>query len=329
VSRAHPNVSRHDVIPHEDPTMNTNLPSFVRARTLGARLRAAGLAAGALLGATALAPSAARADGELPAVGDPRNGEKLFAKQCQACHGEAGAGGSSGVSLRDSGRMTLIRPEQLFAIVQKGAGLKKPDDHKFEGKIPFLDAWDVAAYLTTLTLEVDDFFPDATHYVSKEYEIDEFGLARIEKAVGKRPADKKSAVFTFFKKANTDAQLEYVPQDPIRLDQLKKKEKFGYLVFLPLETKGFKGEVGIAMEADGRIRKLLVHRGNKGAEALNKQLSRFEGLGKKGQKEPLKPGGDKALAELANELFPVYLRAMESATMYDREENERTWADQD
>jgi hypothetical protein len=73
---------------------------------------------------------------------------------------------------------------------------------------------------------------------------------------------------------------------------------------------------------------VLVHHKGSGADLLNKSLSRFEGMGKKGQKEPFKIGGGKPMEKLAADLYPVYLRAMETVTMYDREENERTWADE-
>lgn len=276
----------------------------------------------------ALLPAAALAEDDRPAVGDARNGGKLYTRECQACHGEGGKGGRSAVALTDSSRMTLLRNEQLYGAIQRGEGIKKEKDHKFEGKLSLLDTWDVIAYVKTLHLELGSFFPDATHYVAKEYEIDEHGMKRLGDALGaSAPKDKKAAVFTFFKKDGVDANLVYVPQDPIKLDQLKKKEKAGYLVFLPFKTTGFDGELGVAMDQTGKIKKLAVHEGVPNAELVNKSLSRFEGLGKKGQKEPLKPGGDKTMAQIATDVFPVYLRAMESATMYDRDENERTWAD--
>ena len=136
-----------------------------------------------------------------------------------------------------------------------------------------------------------------------------------------------AAVFTFFDFEGEEGRLQYVTQDPIKLDQLKKENKAGYLVFLPLKTEDFDGEVGIGMDKDGKMTVVRVHPDKKGADLLNKSLSRFRGLGKKGQKEPFKIGGGKSMEKLADDLFPVYLRAMETVTMYDRDESERTWAD--
>lgn len=271
----------------------------------------------------------ALAEDERPEVGDPKNGAKLYAKECAACHGDAGKGGRSGVALTDSARMNLLRDEQIYESLRTGAGIKKEKDHRFDKKLSFLDLWDVVAYIDTLHLEIGALFTDATHYISKEYEIDEHGAKRFQEAIGKGLDDKKAAVFTFFKKDGFDADLLYVPQDPIKLDHLKKKEKIGYVVFLPFKTTGFDGELGVAMDQTGKIRKLAVHGSAPNAELLNKSLSRFEGLGKKGGKEPLKPGGDKTMAQLATDVFPVYMKAQEAATMYDRDENERTWADQE
>lgn len=282
----------------------------------------------ALVLPAAVAGPAVAADVRL-SVGDATNGEKLYDRECAACHGDDGTGGRSGISLTDSGKANLLPNEALFAMIREGTGLKKPKDHQFGGpKLTFLDTWDVIAYARTLHMGLDEFFPDASRYVSKVYTIDNFGTERIEKATGKPLGDKTAPVFTFFTFDNEATKLQYVPQDPIRLDQLKKDKRSGYLVFLPFSTDGFSGELGIGMDRDGKMTTVAVHGGAKGAELLNKSLSRFAGMGRKGQKEPFKIGGGKPMEKLAADLFPVYLRAMETVTMYDRDEAERTWADE-
>lgn len=261
-------------------------------------------------------------------VGDWINGKKLYARECAACHGDDGRGGRTGISLADSGKLNLIPNEQMFALIREGAGLKKPKDHAFGGpKLNFLETWDMIAHVRSLHMGIDEFFPDSSRYVMKVYTIDQYGTDRIEKATGKPLKDKTAAVFTFFDFPGEEARLAFVPQDPIKLDQLKKDKKAGYLVFLPFKTEGFEGELGIGMDKEGKMTTVLVHQSEKGADLLNKSLSRFRGLGKKGQKEPLKIGGGKPMEKLAEDLFPVYLRAMETVTMYDRDEAERTWAD--
>ena len=119
------------------------------------------------------------------------NGERVYAKECAACHGKDGAGGASGVVLSDSGKMNLLRDEELFSLIETGAGKKVP--HRFSDKLSFLDLWDVVAYETTLFIPIDEFITDATHYTAKTYSIDEHGLARIEAATGKKAANKSGA----------------------------------------------------------------------------------------------------------------------------------------
>lgn len=284
------------------------------------------------LGAVLLSAGPAWAGSDTPVwVGDPLNGAKLYAAECAACHGDDGRGGRTGVALTRADRLNLIRDDQMYKMVETGEGLKKPKDHTLKDKLKYLEIWDVVAHVRTLHMTLADFFPSAARYVSKEYTIDKYGLQRLEESASLvlKGKDQSAAVFTMFTFEGEEGNLKYVPQDPILLDQLKKPNKSGYLVFLPFKTPGFEGELGVAMDADGVITKLGVHQSKPGAELLNKSLSRFEGMGKKGQKTPFKVAGGKDLAQLAQDVFPAYLRAMETVTMYDREERERTWADEE
>lgn len=284
----------------------------------------------ALGGCLLMSAGSALADDTPILAGDPLNGAKLYAKECAACHGDDGRGGRTGVALTSSDHLNLIRDTQMFAMIETGAGLKKPAEHTLKDKLKFLEIWDTVAHVRTLHMTLADFFANASRYASKEYTIDKYGLQRIEENGGLvlKGKDQTAAVFTFFDFEGEQGNLRFVPQDPILLDQLKKDKKAGYLVFLPFKTSGFSGEIGVAMDAQGLITKLAVHEGKKGAELLNKSLSRFEGMGKKGQKTPFKVSGGKSMDELAKDVFPAYLRAMETVTMYDREERERTWADE-
>lgn len=282
------------------------------------------------LGATVLTSAGvAHADDTPILSGDPLNGAKLYAKECAACHGANGQGGRTGVALTSSDQLNPIRDIQMYAMIEKGRGLKNPAEHALKSKLKYLEIWDTVAHVRTLHMTIADFFANASRYVAKEYTIDKYGLQRVEENGGLRlkKKDQSAAVFTFFDFEGEQGALQFVPQDPIRLDQLKKDKKAGYLVFLPFKTKGFDGEIGVAMDPRGVITKLAVHSSKKGAELLNKSLSRFEGMGRKGQKTPFKVSGGRSMAKLAKDVFPVYLRAMETVTMYDREERERTWAD--
>ena len=252
-------------------------------------------------------------------VGDPVNGEKLFKKQCVDT-GNVNGPDWCQLPITDSEHMTELRNERLYQQIKsrKGASDTIP-------KLSLLEIWDVIAYINTKHLALYDFFPDAGRYLSGEYTIDKYGLKRIKKAIGKKLSEKTAQVFTFFDMPNEQGNLTYVPSEPLLLDELKKKYKAGYLVFLPFVSNGYDGQIGIAMDASGKITKLAVFDTDKKTAKLNRKLTQFEGQGKKGQKKPFKSRKDKKLAKA---VFEGYLRAMETATMYDRDENERTWADE-
>ncbi|MEM7678473.1 MAG: c-type cytochrome [Myxococcota bacterium] len=260
-------------------------------------------------------------------VGDPLHGAMLYAKHCAVCHGKEGTGGPRKAPLTDAARMNLLLDDQLFAIVRQGQGLSKPSAHAFKKKLAFLMLWDVVAHLRTQHMRLDSFFPDSSRYISKIYTLDENGLKRIEAATGHRPTNTKAAVFTFFDFEGERGNLTFVPQDPIQLGKLKKDNKAGYLVFLPFETNGYAdGEIGIAMDARGVITKAAV-RDQPGGQVVNRRLAALIGQGRLGQKKPFKVGGPRSTRALAAQVFPVYLRAMETVTRYIVEERERTWAD--
>ncbi len=269
------------------------------------------------------ASSAAAADALRPLVGDPAHGAKLFEKHCKSRYVETGLG------LFTSDAMNLLTDEELAARFGAGDCVTPEQKEKFDGSaLGFLDRWDVVAFVRSLHMNLSDFFPSASRYVAKTYTIDKYGLDRIAKAASPLAKDKQSAaVFTFFKFPQEEGDLTYVPDDPILLDQLKPVNKVGYLVFLPIQYDGFSGEIGVAMDRDGVIAKMMVHPKAKGAGPLNDSLTKFTGLGRKGQSAPFTVGGGPKMKQLADAIFPLYLRAMETVTMYDREEKERTWAD--
>lgn len=285
-------------------------------------------AAALLLSVWAFNTSSARADEANVLVGDPINGRKLYAKHCAQCHGDDGTGGRSGYPLTAADRLNLIRNEQLFEMIRKGAGLKKPAKHTFRDKLKFLEIWDAVAHVRSLHMTIDAFFPESSRYISKVYAIDVNGLDRIKAATGAKPAEIKAAVFTFFDFEGEQGNLTYVPQNPIMLDKLKKDKKAGYLVFLPFEHDGFGGkEIGIAMDKRGVITKIAVHARLPGARALNEELAAMTGQGRLGLNKPFKVTGSRQRKALAKQVFPLYMRAMETVTQYVVEERERTWAD--
>ncbi|MBI2377952.1 MAG: c-type cytochrome [Deltaproteobacteria bacterium] len=282
--------------------------------------------------ALALFSSPALAE-DRPLVGDAINGKKLYGKECAECHGADARGGRTAVSLSAAGRMNILHDAAMFAMLTRGAGLPESSKkaHALESKLGFLDVWDVIAHIRSQHMNMSDFFPKAGRYIAKDYTIDANGIDRLTKLLGAKPdyAEKSISVFTFFNFDGEEGNLRFIPQDPIELDQLKKTNKAGYLVFGPLKAEGFDGELGIAMDVTGKITRALVHPSAPGADLLNKSLSRFEGMGKFNLAEPFKVAGGGSVASLSDAMYKAYQRAMEAATMYVRDERERTWADSD
>lgn len=265
-------------------------------------------------------PSGEPAAESRPLMGDPVHGAKLFEELCKSRYVE------TGVALFDSAELALLTDAQLYARIGEGSCVTDEQPEPFDAsKLDYLDKWDVLAFIRTLHLNLADFFPEASRYVSKVYTIDEFGLKRVAAAASPLPPEQRSApVFTFYDFEGEQGNLRFVPQDPIQLDQLKRDKKSGYLVFLPLKHGEFQGEVGIGMDAQGVITKLMVHPDAPGAAGLNAALSDFTGQGRLGQSEAFRVKKHPALSKA---IFPLYMRAMETVTMFIREERDRTWAD--
>lgn len=253
-----------------------------------------------------LATSAAWASA--PLLGDFRNGEKLLSEECTKLTGQ--------IQQDSSDQMNLILPEALQALVKTHCS----------ASLGYLDRWDVVAALNTRFMPLQGFFPKSSRYLAKRYAMDKFGLKRVSTATKKPIKAFEASVFTFFQFPGEEGAHRYVPQDPIQLDHLKKDNKIGYLVFVPFDLDGAQ-EIGVAMDPSGVITRLEVH-GN-AHQALNTELARFAGQGKKGQSQPFatEKRASKREKKLSQAVFRAYMLAMESATMYDREERERTWAD--
>ncbi len=247
-------------------------------------------------------------------VGDPLNGRKLFSQLC----GDAAARATF-----SSAEMAAIGDERLHAAFSDGNCVDSAQS--FSAELDHLDAWDMVAFVRTRHLGLGDFFPDASRYLQKEYTIDKYGKARLEKALGRVPDQLTHVVFTFFDFEGEKGNLRLIPQDPIMLSEMTYDKKSGYVVFVPLETKSYRGEVGIGFTSSGDITHIAVHSSQEGADALNAKLASYVGLGKMGRTDPLVPKKNAPGRDLSSAVTKSYLLAMEAATMFVREERKRTW----
>ena len=267
---------------------------------------------GAALGCFA-AP--ARAANDVPVrVGDPVNGRRLFAQHC----GEAAARATL-----SSEQMSALQDDQLQTAFMAGRCVDSKKTFPTDD-LDYLDAWDMVAFVRTRHMGLADFFPDASRYLQKEYTIDDYGRNRLEAALDRVPDRLTHMVWTFYDIDGEKGDLTYVPQDPILLDELEVDQKSGYLVFVPLDTPGFTGEVAVAITTDFTITGLRIHRTQEAAADLNPKLAAYVGQGGRTQTDRLDaPRGPAGAIERA--VSKSYLLAREAATMFVRDERARTW----
>jgi mono/diheme cytochrome c family protein len=271
-----------------------------------------------------------------PLDGDPVHGAVLFDKHCASCHGAEGKGGSA-PALTDGGRINGQSDQNLLTMLRgqaRGKGLHKGLKDGFA----LLDAWDVVGYLRSRVPHVGDMFPLADRYIVKNYKVDSYALERIKKSLGREVSLEEASgdVFALFN-TGSGSPLDLVPQQPRQLDQLKRKMKVGYVVFMPFKRpEGGEVQLAVALEAKNlTIEKLLaMDRSGNEDKDLNKQLSRFQGKGDRRLSGQAKArvavgGGGKQLQALETSITDVYLRVAELVTAYEVDERERTWADDD
>ncbi len=292
-----------------------------------------------------LAPALAVA-GAPAEVGDAAHGEALFRLHCAGCHGADGTGGGylapslkspAPGNLRDPAYAIQRTEQDLFDAIAKGGAAT---GHHFSmpafgDDLGALDLWDVVAFLRRGQVQIADYFPAAARYTAKVFAIDADGKKRLEPVLGSL-SDEEARVpvaIVFGGQKAGDVPL-FVTQAPRQLDTLKPKEKAGYLAFVTLAWPGGKPvPATVAFDREGVISAIRLAAGalpDKELAKAQKLASGYEGQGsKKGPYKELKPpkGAGKEAAEVTKALTRAYLRVLEGAIMFDKEERERHWAD--
>lgn len=99
-------------------------------------------------------PAAATAVVYPSAPPDPVNGQKVFAEQCAACHGDAGKGngqittGGSSIVLSDVNVLHSAVPQTWFGLISNGSSDGKMPG--FSSKLDEASRWDLISYLFSL-----------------------------------------------------------------------------------------------------------------------------------------------------------------------------------
>jgi mono/diheme cytochrome c family protein len=291
-----------------------------------------------LLGLVGTATAARAGDDAKVEIGDLRQGARLFEIHCRACHGPEGRGKGlvvtepSAPALDDPARMTLLSDQQIFTIVQKGTKSKVMPS--FGDALDDLEIWDLVAYLRSRHLGLTDFYPNAESFFGDVYVIDQWGLERHQALTGKKiPKDENHfTVLGVFKGTQGPQGPRLIPDNPLALAKIDRRNKIGYVVFVWGELPGIRGRhlLGISMDKTGLVWKIRVNTDDARLKRkIEKMLSVWEGYGRKGMKEPFRGGPSKRERAVARAWTEIYSRAMEAVVMYDKAERERHWADAD
>jgi mono/diheme cytochrome c family protein len=308
--------------------------------------------ASALLVLGLAVPAAAQPAPE-PLRGDARNGARRYQLHCAACHGQGadgkgplGAGLSPKPSdLRDAAWLWSKTEDEIAAFIG-GAAAPKGGPPMHGRGLTALDVRDVLAWLQEPVPMVRDFFAGGSDYIAHRHVIDQFGLERAENVLGKPLADGEQVImiYTVFKpdepaegqaKPALPARARLIPELPIKLYEAKPRRKIGFLGFVPLELEGGTIQVGLAMNRMMKVFEIkTVPAGDPKTEALRQKLDpvirSYVGMGGRAEKNPVAPGkGMKATPDLQKAMEKAYVRVLEGAAMYEKEERDRFWADPD
>jgi mono/diheme cytochrome c family protein len=278
----------------------------------------------------------AQADSGQIRLGDLVEGSRLFAIHCASCHGDDGTGGGAvrttppASDLTDPSRMNLMSDRQVFELLRQGGPAlgRQATMPRFD-ELSALELWSLVAYLRSRHLSVTDFFPHAESYWGERYTIDEWGLERYEQVVGQAlPEGEQSfVVLGIYSGTQGPDGPRLIPNDPREIARIDRRSRVGYITFVPMEVPGIPGQhvLGISMNNDGIVFDIKANTTDAAlARRIESTLSRFEGEGSKGQRQPFTVRG---AAPLARAWTHVYFRAMEAVVMFDKAERDRHWAD--
>lgn len=295
-------------------------------------------------------------------TGDAGRGAALFRLHCAACHGRTGTGDGplaknlgapAPTDLRDVAFLMQRGDDQLQRAIAGGGRAFKGSFTMpaFAGQLSTLDLWDLVAHIRTAQPSIAGLFPTAVRYTARSFALEGESAARLAPLLGTLEAEEaKVVVAAIFmggknEKAIAGEEPTFVQYEPRALAVLKPRQKLGYLSFATLPIPGV-GAVPavIAIDREGlllAIKPRLELVAAADVPAFEKAVAGWEGQGSKqlpyeplSPPRPAAPKGKKAKkpepapsSDLAKALNRAYLRALEGAVLFDKEEHDRHWAD--
>ncbi|MBI5511585.1 MAG: hypothetical protein HY903_22745 [Deltaproteobacteria bacterium] len=185
---------------------------------------------------------------------------------------------------------------------------------------------DVLAYLRTLHWGVTELFPEARAFVAKEFTVNDHGKERIAETlkVNLDDADLTGVVFVAYKLDGHHPVAKFIKYDDrVARDQLSRKNKLGYVVFLSIPKDNRAVELAVALGKEPVYPIVALHARDAKSRTdydLNRALKTFVGQGHFNDPKSLKKGA----AALQAKMIPIYFRAAELTTMYYADEREFT-----
>lgn len=308
-----------------------------------------------LLVACVLAPGLALAANtvEKPVEGDPVNGGRLFRLHCAACHGVEAEGdgplaarlAAPPTNLRDGGFLWSLTTDELLSRM-KGENL--PPEAPPHGRgLTELELRDLAGWLAEPVPTLSSFFPASTDYVAHTQTLDDDGVERAEKVLGRELREEEKTMMLFalmkgdklpngrFAMPGPDGTVK-IEDTPQALYEAKPKRRMGFVGYVPLNLKGGRFMVGLALDRTMHIAGVAtVPTADEKSEQLRRKLAStlesFVGAGGREGKKTIVPQkrGVKASKDVLDEMEKAYMLVLEAGAMYQKEERDRFWADPD
>jgi len=234
------------------------------------------------------------------------------------------------------GLMNKYSQESLLRLLEKGGeqfGKSKiMPAFSLNNQLNKMDLMDILEYLDSKSVSIKEHFPQAAEYTIKDYFISGSGLQRVESNIGDSFGQKKVKVTlaTVFKGSGKVKKPRLVPQDNQELDKLNKQMKIGYVVYYhDMKVKGKSFPVELAINFMGKILRLELP--DQQGLKMSRNIKRFKGYGNRNVRNVFKwrKRRDKRMQSLARSVYIAWLLGQEAIFLFEKEEKDRTWADED
>lgn len=196
-------------------------------------------------------------------------------------------------------------------------------DPKKLGRLNPIQRNDLFHHVLRLGTSVKQFFPDASHVIPADVELNDYALERLEASLNIDPSEEEieSTVFVVYRgEVKTLRPAVISADDLVSRDQLDKTKKVGYVIFFN-STKTpdlFELGIGLAKEPSYAIVGAQARTANGEKSKLQSQLNKLRGQGRFNDARSIQSG----TGSFKKLITPYYLRAAEFATMYFAQERE-------